>query len=234
MTYNLSDYPELAGVMADEDEESADEDEVSVDDWTAPELQYSPAHLALIVLVVGAGLLFPSFGTPLWWITGWLAFIAWPGIPALIYYDIGQITDRTDWDTNVAGWMIGGVIPVVNVSVGLVYLLERHIRIHDITYAEAASIWFKALVVSILLPVLAIPVGLVVAGALGGSAGFWTGFTLFFYGPWIAAIVVYLDAEYVEELGDWDPFEEGWAAFSLFVPVFGAATYLFMRTASMD
>lgn len=191
----------------------------------ASDLEYDAVHLALVALVVVGGLSFATVNTILEDIAIWFLFLAWPGIPAAIYYDLGRVKERVDWDTSPAGWIVGGLIPLVNVAVGIAYLVDRHVRVRELSYAEAAQAWQKALIASVLMPIAAFPLEALSTGLAA---------SLFFYGLLLAPLAVYLDAEYVEELTEWDPFEEAWALLALVVPVFGAGAYLLRRMGAMD
>jgi hypothetical protein len=57
---------------------------------------------------------------------GLLTLTAWIGLPLSAYFDSKYVSSRTDWQPNAPLWVIGLLVPVVNVVIGAVYLYRRH------------------------------------------------------------------------------------------------------------
>lgn len=149
--------------------------------------------------------------TTLSWPTGLTLLASWVAIPTAMYLDVERVRERLDWDTQTSTWLIGGLLPMVNVAVGAAYLVDRHVQTRGLEGRRVSETWYRVVLASIALPVVAVLATLVHAG-IG---------TLLFVTSMVALpIAIYFDAEYVEAATDWDPREGPWvvaAAVSLLV-----------------
>jgi predicted RNA-binding Zn-ribbon protein involved in translation (DUF1610 family) len=57
---------------------------------------------------------------------GLLTVTAWIGLPLSAYFDSKYVSANSDWQPNAALWVIGLLVPLVNVVLGAVYLYRRH------------------------------------------------------------------------------------------------------------
>ncbi|WP_336136215.1 zinc ribbon domain-containing protein [Natronomonas amylolytica] len=57
---------------------------------------------------------------------GLLTVTAWIGLPLSAYFDSKYVGANSDWLPNAALWVIGLLVPLVNVVFGAVYLYRRH------------------------------------------------------------------------------------------------------------
>ena len=81
------------------------------------------------VLITGVGM---GIGIPLTEIIpamdsifGFLMMIAWIVLPISMYYDIQYVRANSNWNPVTGLWLIGSILLVVNIVVGLIYLLRR-------------------------------------------------------------------------------------------------------------
>jgi len=78
---------------------------------------------ALWVLVFGlAGAAGDSLGV----FGGFLALVAWIGLPVAAYFDMQYIRANGKWNPNTVLWVILLAIWLVNIVAGVVYLYRRH------------------------------------------------------------------------------------------------------------
>lgn len=147
------------------------------------------------------------------------------GIPAAIYYDAGRVEDATGWSPAAARWVAGALVPIVNVSVGLAYLVDRRVRLSGTTSGDVSETWYRGVLVGLVAPIL---------GLLAFGVSETVGALAFFYGVLFLPFAVYFDAEYVESATDWDPNEEWWAVGSLLFGPFVGAAYLLRRRQALD
>lgn len=149
--------------------------------------------------------------TSLVWLVGLSLLVSWIGIPVAMYVDMERVKERLGWDTKRSTWLVGGILPLVNVPVGAAYLVDRHVQTRGVEGRRVSQAWYRVVLASIALPVVAI-VATVIHPGLG---------TLLFVTSMVALpIAIYFDAEYVEAATDWDPREGPWvvaAAVSLLV-----------------
>lgn len=178
------------------------------------------AALALGFLLTGFD---SSLGPP-------MVLVGWIGLPLSVYYDLDQVPEDHGWDPNVVAWVGGAVVLVVNISVGLAYLVERFVRTRVDTPDEVARVRYRAIAAGAVGSVAA----LLVAGlspALGALL-------------WIAAmlflpILVYQDASHLAVTTDWDPEALLWAVGTAVAAVsllgfLAAGAYLFVRSQALD
>lgn len=57
---------------------------------------------------------------------GFLALVAWAGLPLAAYFDMQYVRANGDWDPNTVLWMILLLVWLVNIVAGAVYLYRRH------------------------------------------------------------------------------------------------------------
>jgi len=106
------------------------------DNTTAPEKPHDPTchtttvngHWHYGVAVATAlwilGFTLPSEGAT-GSLVGFLVLVAWGLMPVSIYYDRQWLRATTEWDPDLNLWLIGSVLPVLNVGVGPLYLFRR-------------------------------------------------------------------------------------------------------------
>jgi hypothetical protein len=51
---------------------------------------------------------------------------AWVILPISVYFDIQYVRANSKWDPETGLWIIGGVVPLVNIVIAAVYLYRRH------------------------------------------------------------------------------------------------------------
>jgi predicted RNA-binding Zn-ribbon protein involved in translation (DUF1610 family) len=59
-------------------------------------------------------------------LVGLVAVTAWVGLPLSAYFDSKYVAGHSDWRPNEPLWVIGLLVPVVNIVFGGVYLYRRH------------------------------------------------------------------------------------------------------------
>ena len=59
-------------------------------------------------------------------LTSLLLVSAWLILPISVYFDIQYVRANSQWDPETGLWIIGGVVPLVNIVIGAVYLYRRH------------------------------------------------------------------------------------------------------------
>lgn len=59
-------------------------------------------------------------------LVGLLTITAWIGLPLSAYFDGKYVSSHSDWQPNAALWVIGLLVPLVNIVLGAVYLYRRH------------------------------------------------------------------------------------------------------------
>lgn len=57
---------------------------------------------------------------------GFLALVAWIGLPVAAYYDMQYIRANGEWNPNTVIWVIILAVWLVNIAAGVVYLYRRH------------------------------------------------------------------------------------------------------------
>ncbi|WP_135853386.1 hypothetical protein [Halorussus salinus] len=179
----------------------------------------------LVAGAVALGALGFVLTQPLATVGAWLAILSWAAVPATIYYDANRVEDATGWSPETTRWVVGGFVPIFNVSVGLAYLVDRHVRLSGTAPGEVSETWFKGVLVGLLAPLVG--TGLVLVSTAVGAL-------VFFYGALFLPFAVYFDAEYVEDATDWDPNEELWAVASLFLGPLAGGAYLLRRSQALD
>lgn len=175
---------------------------------------------AIAVAVAGISLTnpLPDLGAP-------LMLLSWVAIPALLYYDGKRVEESTHWSPERLRWAAGGLIPLFNVSVGIAYLLERHVRLSGTTPSEAADTWHRALVIGAVLSVVGFALVTPVVNI---------GAPLFFYSYAFLPFAAYFDAKYTGDATDWNPSEKQWAAGAALFGLLGAVAYLLIRRNELD
>lgn len=58
-------------------------------------------------------------------LAGLVLLVAWGLMPVSLYFDAQWVRANTYWNPNTAVWILGSLVPLVNVLVGLVYLFRR-------------------------------------------------------------------------------------------------------------
>lgn len=76
--------------------------------------------LWLIVTVMSLALPQAAVGT------GVLGLVGWVALPGGIYFDSKYVRAYSQWDPRLIGWLIGAIIPLLNLFVGAAYLYRRH------------------------------------------------------------------------------------------------------------
>lgn len=74
----------------------------------------------LIFILAGAG------GDSAGAFIGFLALVAWIGLPVAAYFDMQYIRANGEWNPNTIIWMILLAVWLVNIVAGAVYLYRRH------------------------------------------------------------------------------------------------------------
>lgn len=67
-----------------------------------------------------------ALGESLGLLGGFFGLIAWVGLPLAAYFDMKYIRANSKWNPNTILWVIGFVIPMLNIVGGGVYLYRRH------------------------------------------------------------------------------------------------------------
>lgn len=67
-----------------------------------------------------------SAGDSLGAFAGFLAFVAWIGLPLAAYFDMQYIRANAKWNPNTGLWVILLAVWLVNIVAGAVYLYRRH------------------------------------------------------------------------------------------------------------
>ncbi|GAA0233986.1 zinc ribbon domain-containing protein [Halobaculum roseum] len=57
---------------------------------------------------------------------GILVLIGWAGLPLSVYFDTQYVRANSEWDPNVAVWVILSAIWFLNIAAGAAYLYRRH------------------------------------------------------------------------------------------------------------
>lgn len=57
---------------------------------------------------------------------GFLALVAWAGLPIAAYFDMQYIRANGEWNPNTVLWVIALSVWIVNIVAGAVYLYRRH------------------------------------------------------------------------------------------------------------
>lgn len=172
-----------------------------------------------------------------------LAVLAWGlslvAIPAGLFYDAHVTGASGGWDPNPFVWGGLGVPPVLNVPVGVAYLLERFARSRSPTRRGPSRTWFwgvaGATVLAALPPLLLLVVG---PGSVAGE-GSLDLYATTSTGAWIHSVVLlplalYFDAKHVEAGDGWDPLKSVWVGLGALSAVFFSgwvvgAVYLLWR-----
>lgn len=154
-----------------------------------------------------------------------LMMVAWAAIPATIYCDGNHVENVTGWSPETTRWAAGSLFPIVNLSVGLAYLVDRHVRLSGTTPGETSETWFKGIFVGIFAPIFALV--LAIASTVIGAL-------VFVYGALFLPFAVNFDIQYVEKATDWDPNEELWTVAALFLGPLAGGAYLLRRRQMLD
>lgn len=59
-------------------------------------------------------------------VTGMLVLGSWILMPIAIYFDCQFVRANSDWNPNIALWVVGSIIWLLNIVLGAVYLYRRH------------------------------------------------------------------------------------------------------------
>ncbi|QZY00604.1 hypothetical protein [Halobaculum rubrum] len=57
---------------------------------------------------------------------GFLVLIGWVGLPLSVYFDTRYVRANSEWDPNVAVWVVLTAVWFLNVPAGAAYLYRRH------------------------------------------------------------------------------------------------------------
>ena len=57
---------------------------------------------------------------------GLLVLIGWVGLPLSVYFDSQYVRANSEWDPNVAVWVVLTALWFVNIAAGAAYLYRRH------------------------------------------------------------------------------------------------------------
>ena len=139
-------------------------------------------------------------------------------LPLSLGYDAWQTHDET-WSPRALPWAAGGLLPLVNVGVGVAYLVRKTAVVDDPESAD--HVWRDVLV------------GVVAAFAAGLALAafdptFELGLTLFVHAWVLAPLAVFLDGRTARH-GDSRPNSAAWMAGAVVVGGAGALVYL-LRT----
>lgn len=55
-----------------------------------------------------------------------ILIFAWLILPISLYFDIQYVRANSEWKPETGLWIIGGVVPIVNIVIAAVYLYRRH------------------------------------------------------------------------------------------------------------
>lgn len=83
-------------------------------------LPVGPVFGYLVFILAG------SAGDSLGAFAGFLAFVAWIGLPLAAYFDMQYIRANAKWNPNTGLWVILLAVWLVNIVAGAVYLYRRH------------------------------------------------------------------------------------------------------------
>jgi hypothetical protein len=78
--------------------------------------------LVLWAVVVVLSLAVPSAAG----VGGFLGLIGWLALPGGMYFDSKYVRANSQWDPRLIGWLLGSIIPLINLFVGAAYLYRRH------------------------------------------------------------------------------------------------------------
>ena len=89
-------------------------------------------YIGVVAAVLASGAVY-AIGLPLSGILpgvldpllGFIMFTAWILLPVSMYFDIQYVRDKSEWNPVTGLWLIGAVLLVVNLVVGLAYLMRR-------------------------------------------------------------------------------------------------------------
>jgi hypothetical protein len=111
----------------------------------------------LLAGAVGVGAIGFVLSNPLPNLAGFLMLASWVGIAALLYFDGKRVTESTDWSPSYARWAAAALVPILNVSVGTAYLVERHAQFSETGASDVADAWHRALIAAVVLSVVGGP-----------------------------------------------------------------------------
>lgn len=61
-------------------------------------------------------------------LSGPLVLVALAGYPTALYLDMEHVRGYTDWAPSVRFWVVGAIVPVINILAGFVYLFRRRVE----------------------------------------------------------------------------------------------------------
>ena len=166
---------------------------------------------------------------------GLLLLLSWLGMPIAVYADIRMIRTRDiDWRPKAPLWILGCLIPIINVGVVVPYLLRRYERVNR---RESWDCWWRiaGLGACPVLGLLALDILLIDLLALGST---WVDSVLsefalpaFLLMMFLIPMAVKYDIEYAEEHFDWEPDRALWLIGSVipYINIFVGLAYMLKR-----
>lgn len=156
-------------------------------------------------------------------------------IPVALAYSAYVTDERGGWDPHPVVWGVGGLVPFLNVPVGMGYVVEWLAR--GKPRAGPSRLWFWGVVVATVLSLGFLP------PLFGGASSAQTladpleygAVTAWIYSYVLLPMAIFFDSRHVDEGGDWDPTRVVWvggavaASMLLFLGWFVGAVYLLKR-----
>jgi hypothetical protein len=174
----------------------------------------------LLAAAVGVGAVGYVLSNSLSNLAALLVLASWVAIAALLYTDGKRVTESTDWSPSYARWAAAALVPILNVSVGTAYLIERHVQFSKTGASDMANAWHKVLIAAVVLSVVGF-------GLVGGAESVGSG--LFFYSFGVLPFATYFDATYTEEATTSSPSRTAWTIIAAAFGPLGASAYLLVR-----
>lgn len=194
-----------------------------VDDARAdPRVRRGRLAIAAILGVGTLGLLLLSLGSDA---GAGAVLLASVGLPPAIYLDLDRVREHVPWPTREWAWIVGSLLPLLNLSIAAAYLVERRVRLRGVVAGDVPREWRLVVLAGVAMELVALP--FVGAGLSAASA-------LYFVSIGLLPLGVYFDARYVAAGTDWDPGESVWAAATLAGALLSlgflvAVPYLYLR-----
>ena len=150
-------------------------------------------------------------------------FISFVGLPVAVFFDARTAGDGRGWSPRTPFWVVASLIPLVNIGIGLLYLLRRRMAVADMP-SPRAWVW---LVVAATGAMFVYPISVAVMSDVGPLP-------LVHVMIWAFTVgAIYYDAQYVEATSDWNPFVSFWVAGAVLTNLFAffwTPVYLAWRT----
>ena len=149
--------------------------------------------------------------------------ISFVGLPVAVFFDARTAGDGRGWSPRTPFWVVASLVPLVNVGIGLLYLLRRRMAVAD-TPSPRAWVWLVAAATGLMF---VYPVSVAVMSDVGPLP-------LIHVIVWAFAVgCIYYDAQYVEATSDWDPLVSFWVGGAVLTNLFAffwTPVYLAWRT----